>query len=491
MSRKKAVSIALMAFTALAIAILAITYLQYNTYAGKTIGEISLENLQLITLSDHLQKVHSFIKNDLAMVAPRTCQNVSKRGGWTEGDREDIRFWYCDTKRQPPEETEVQYYANELTLEEMKERVNIPESKELPILVDVDPPTCMNTGYRYEEDAEEASNSTYNDYFTVALDVPSLSVDSGNMHLEKINFTVENEVYSDRFWYMYAIIKDWIQTMDPPEDKLKEELEKIPDLILLTKCGDNCPCPTREDCIKQYLCVCDNQKDAIVRFGTRLAQDLESRFDKEVRCKFSYEAWVPHRMGYTTKCPMKKQCLIDCPACGHAGSNLDVCTEEAPPSDFCLVPGPRPTPTCKTNVSVNKPLTSIFVNPTVEQQFSVSNLNVSVYEEGQQPPGPPPEPNGGPEKPGNGDSGKGGSGSGGNGKGIGEPKDAGADEVCCTAICPWSFHVGVNATITCTDRKYKSVPDLNITNKLDYVIWQIRLYVYAEDDQTSCKNCPF
>ncbi|RLG13255.1 MAG: hypothetical protein DRN71_05200 [Candidatus Nanohalarchaeota archaeon] len=203
----KGVSVAVMGFIIIGLAIAGLIWMQYNANMGISEKISSTDTLVFSRLNEESYKVISYAEMALGQSGSHALGVVAKRGGWRN---DDIRYWQCIVP-QVPSVSEVMAEVNDETLALVNLYLSLIESEgDIVDFVSVDGMSCVNTEFSDDKKEIVARGSGLN-----------VMMSDGSSFVSNKNMVVEKNMGTNYFRYDYEVLKDWVS-----DDVVRENIEK-------------------------------------------------------------------------------------------------------------------------------------------------------------------------------------------------------------------------------------------------------------------------
>lgn len=226
-------------FVVMTIALLSVAWFQANSGAGTGASEQLISQYSIEETGLELQKTLSYIETSLRLSASSATLTTGNKSGREEKEQR-YRYWLCQGESQPPGKQEVRNTLSEFTGGELLNTVNRIHGEGPVQNRYIGERKCIEPGYR------EGFQDPSNDNFPIAANFEKVRISGGNEteSIDVNDFQPETRVNYNRFWYLYGVMKKWVeQDQEKMKDLVRQELEKIPDRPQVQTQG-SCDTPT-------------------------------------------------------------------------------------------------------------------------------------------------------------------------------------------------------------------------------------------------------
>jgi hypothetical protein len=223
MRQRKAMSVIVLIFAILTVSLIALTWYTSNITAGSAEQENIHAQSTLDDIDFRLQNsllylqqgFYTAIENGTAVAA-----NMSGRK-WKEGR---YRYWYCQGTPQPATLTQVRNASSKYTKRDLQKRADELHGIRDGFIYRVGELGCIETGYKTPLDDPD------NDHFRSAFDLEHVTVtrDDGKVNREAENVTKGRRAIYNRMWYMYSIMKKWVNN-ENLKDRVRDHMRTVRD----------------------------------------------------------------------------------------------------------------------------------------------------------------------------------------------------------------------------------------------------------------------
>lgn len=237
----------LVVFIIFAAGVMAVTWFQANILGGAEKEAEILSQSEMDDIDYRLQNALVYMQEAFFTSSERGTDEAAGMSGRYKNESQ-FRYWYCKGSPQPATVREVRNASSTFIMQDFAERLNEVHGIRNGYIYQVGALQCTETGYR------EPFDTPQNDRFTTAYMVNGVNVTrtDGSVKRGVDNATQGKEIFYNRLWYMYDVLKRWVEQEDM-KDNVREELAKVRD----SKARENTRCITGpEQCVypQPYSC---------------------------------------------------------------------------------------------------------------------------------------------------------------------------------------------------------------------------------------------
>lgn len=203
----KGVSVAVMGFIIIGLAIAGLIWMQYNANMGISEKISSTETLVFSRLNEESYKVLSYVEMALGLSGSHALGAVAVKGGW---DNDEVRYWQCVVP-QVPGFSDVLSEVNDETTEIVNSYISLIEDEgDMVDFLSVEGMSCVNT--EFSEDKKG---------IVVRGGGLSVRMSDGSSFVSNEDVVVEKDLGVNHFRYDYEILKEWVL-----DDVVRKNIER-------------------------------------------------------------------------------------------------------------------------------------------------------------------------------------------------------------------------------------------------------------------------
>jgi hypothetical protein len=288
-ARRKGASTLLVIFIVMVVALIGVTWFRVTGSTGTGLQQDLVRQSQIYSFNHRFQNTKLYLENSLYYAGQRGSNNATNMSGRIS-ENQEARYWYCGGSQQIPDEDTVREATSNFTLRYMQNRTEEVHGIRRNTIYDIGRASCVDTGY------ETLPAGKDSDQFRQAVEIDSIELTRQGGELQKSdkNVKVSQEIKHNRKWYMYSVLKEWINN-ENLKDQVGNKLSGVEDQTS----PDKTACIREEsECDPKYpdptMCADHDQlmDSAVVSGLQNEAEKLESNpqyfNDTEVKCSFSF-----------------------------------------------------------------------------------------------------------------------------------------------------------------------------------------------------------
>ena len=192
----KGVSVAVMGFIIIGLAIAGLIWMQYNANMGISEKVSSTDTLVFSRLNEESYKVLSYAEMALGISGSRALGDVAVKGGWVD---DEVRYWQCVVP-QVPDVSGVMAEVNDETKDIVNSYISLIGDEEGVVdFLSVDGMDCVNTVF--SEDNKEV---------VVRGGGLNVMMSDGSSFVSNEDVVIEKDLGVNRFRYDYEVLKEWV-----------------------------------------------------------------------------------------------------------------------------------------------------------------------------------------------------------------------------------------------------------------------------------------
>ncbi len=314
-----------MVFVVLVIALAGIAWYLNNSLSGQSISTDTLESFKLEKTNLEMQNSILYLEQSLWDSAANASQTVANLAGRNISNETNgsLLYWRCDLHEvhnsgrevfyQIPSIDRVRLSLQNKTMKYMENRLNELHGIRDNVIYEVGKVLCGEVGYN------KPLNVPTNTRFRTAANIDKLNVTFESYKRSRSNFTFNDEVRYNRFWYMYSKMAKWTKEQNMEQD-IKNEMSKVYDWVDDVYCMPTCqcPCPYQLGCMKIPVNWSALLRQAVDKGIGKSVSELEkgSRYfnNNEVSCGYGIELSYYDNVPFLTQTPIGC-CGPDCESC--------------------------------------------------------------------------------------------------------------------------------------------------------------------------------
>ncbi len=230
-------------FMVIAVSVVGISWFQANISGGSSEQEDLLTQFGVDDVDFRLQNSLLYLQAGFGMAGT----NGTWEAGNMSGRRKEpvrYRYWYCQGSEQIPSVRRVRNTTAQFTRQDFTTRMSELHGIRDNHIYRAEDIRCVETGYRTPMDTAD------NDHFDMAFRIGNVSVATrdGTIARRAENVTRKDRIVYDRFWYMYDVMRQWVQNEDKNDEARTAVSNQVPD----SQAKVNTVClpgePTTADC---------------------------------------------------------------------------------------------------------------------------------------------------------------------------------------------------------------------------------------------------
>jgi hypothetical protein len=299
---------------------------------NQSVGTEQTEEISRATLfgeaDRRLQKASLFLQSSLGISAQKGSQNASDRSGRISREQE-ASYWLCKGAPQPPKKDTAAATLANATGFYMQDRIDQIRGMRQNWLYDPGKTSCLAAGYN------TPLNSPENDHFSVGVELDSLTVQNreGRIARSSSPLKIEEKVNYNRYWYLYSKLSEWVEN-NKLKKKIRKHLREIPDQGQVSKkvCvqkASECRYPSQKpfSCREKHIDSIETEVNEGMQEELRRMETSPDVFNETgVKCSYrfnkitlsasstelSYPGGAVYKIGQNKKA-VKKDCPMICP----------------------------------------------------------------------------------------------------------------------------------------------------------------------------------
>ncbi|MFH1127072.1 MAG: hypothetical protein ABIG84_07360 [archaeon] len=274
----KGISMAILGFITIGLAMGGLIWVQYNANLGINQKITSTESLVFLRLNEETEKIQSYVESSFGMAVSHAVDIAARSGG---SNSNDTRYWQCVIP-QVPDVDEMQAIVNDETMDGLNSYIAMIEERNGPLLIDVEPASCINTDYSPDKDMIAARG-----------DGIEIKISDRSAYASTDEWIVEKNTGPNNFWRDYEVLKRWVEN-----DEIKKMIAKrlndgdvIPQGLNHESCSCDKPvCPRADEVLGMtYPCWEGGIKKAVAEGVDEARKMLENNDEyfggKNVYCQ--------------------------------------------------------------------------------------------------------------------------------------------------------------------------------------------------------------
>ncbi len=216
--------IVLIVFLIFAISMLGISWFQANVIGGEAVEDEIMRQSEFDDADTRLQNTLTYLQEAFFTSGERGTDEAGSMAGRYQNDPE-YRYWLCENEPQPATLEEARNASGTFVMADFADRINEVHGIRNNYIHEIGSLQCSEVGYY------EPRKTPDNDHFKSAYQIEDAGVyrEDEDITRDVENITQKRDILYNRYWYMYEILKVWVQNEDMKDEVRQAIREQVPD----------------------------------------------------------------------------------------------------------------------------------------------------------------------------------------------------------------------------------------------------------------------